>query len=339
MGGDQGVQKRSSTGEKLTFMISPMDTITVPSSLIAPHADGDLTPAMVSAIWEIAAVLDEKRIKPEDGVAIWLSLPTKRLRGSFGRSDNHWLRQCLDRLSGVKFSGEYRGDHWGAILVAEWRIYEGGSMATILIPPAGVMALRSPETFAKIESEAAHRLRGPARRLYGILADKKRLGRPSWTFSLDELRILLAVHDCPSYDRWQAFKRWVLGPAVSDINEFGTVDLKMTPVKEGRSVCAVRFDWRWKEPRAATELIEENARHSKARRKQQKADDAPPMIEVVPQREPALTWWGQLKDREREAWTFRVGATFQAAGQTFQRREADIARSAFQLHEDGIAIT
>ena len=316
-----------------------MDTITVPSSLISPLADRDLTPAMVSVIWEIAAVLDEKRIKPEDGVAIWLTVPTKRLRGSGGRTDNHWLRKCMKRLSGVEFSGEYRGDHWGAILVAEWHIYEGGSMARIMIPPAGVMALRSPETFAKIESEAAHRLRGPARRLYGILADKKRLGRPSWTFSLDEMRTLLAVHDCPSYDRWQAFKRWVLGPAVMDINEFGTVDLKMTPVKEGRSVSGVRFDWRWKEPRAATELVEENARHSKARRKQQEADDAPPMIEVVAQREPALTWWGQLTNHERQAWTDRVGPTFQAAGQTFARRDSDIARAAFQQHEGGVALT
>lgn len=310
-----------------------MDQITVPSSLIAPNADRQLTPAMTSVLWEIAAVMDEKRITPSEGVALWITVPTKRLRGEGARSDNHWLRQCLDRLTGMKISGEYRGDFWGAVLVAEWHIFQGGSMLRILIPPAGVQALRSPETFAKIETEAAHRLRGPARRLYAVLADKKRLGRPHWTFSLEELRVLLAVDDRPSYDRWQAFKRWVLAPSVEAINEFGTVEVKMVPMKEGRSVSAVRFHWHWKGPDEARETAEENARHSKARRKRQMSNDAPPMIEIEPQTEPALSWWGQLTDKERRQWADRVGRTFQAAGQTFTRRDADIARAAFEANE------
>lgn len=313
-----------------------MDQITVPSSLIAPNADRQLTPAMTSVLWEIAAVMDEKRITPSEGTALWITVPTKRLRGEGARSDNHWLRQCLDRLSGMKISGEYRGDPWGAVLVAEWHIYQGGSMLRLLIPPAGVQALRSPETFAKIETEAAHRLRGPARRLYAVLADKKRLGRPHWTFSLEELRVLLAVDDRPSYDRWQAFKRWVLAPSVEAINEFGTVEVKMVPVKEGRSVSAVRFHWQWKGPDEARETTEENARHSKARRKRQVSDDAPPMIDIEPQTEPALSWWGQLTDKERRQWADHVGRTFQAGDQTFPRRDADIARAAFERHEKGL---
>lgn len=310
-----------------------MDQITVPSSLIAPNADRQLTPAMTSVLWEIAALLDEKRIVPTEGVALWVTAPTKRLRGEGARTDNHWLRQCLDRLTGVRISGEYRGDPWGAVLVAEWHIEQGGSMVRLLIPPAGVQALRTPETFAKIETEAAHRLRGPARRLYAVLADKKRLGRPNWTFSLEELRVLLAVEDRPSYARWQSFKRWVLGPSVEAINEFGTVEVKMVPVKEGRSVSAVRFHWQWKKQDEVRETVEENARHSHARRKKQVADDAPPMIVIEDQVEPALSWWGKLTEKERRRWSEQVGRTFEVGGQVFDRREADIARTAFNHRE------
>jgi plasmid replication initiation protein len=202
-------------------------------------------------------------------------------------------------------------------------------MVRFLIPPAAVYALRSPETFAKIETEAAHRLKGPARRLYAVLADKKRLGRPSWTFGLEELRILLAVNDRPSYDRWQSLKRWVLAPAVEAINEFGTVEVAMSPIKEGRSVSGVRFSWRWKSPDMARETEEENTRHSKARRKVQAVDDAPPMIEDEPQQDEALDWWGRLTSTERDTWADRVGRTFQAGGGTFTRREADVARAAY----------
>lgn len=286
---------------------------------------------MTSVLWEIAAALDEKRISPSVSEAIWLKVPTKRLRGEGARSDNHWLRECLERLTGVKISGEYRGDPWGAVILAEWHMEEGGSVVRMLIPPAAVRALRSPETFAKIETEAAHRLRGPARRLYVVLADKKRLGRPSWTFSLEELRVLLAMNDRPSYDRWQSFKRWVLAPAIEAINEFGTVEVKMRPVKEGRSVRAVQFKWRWKSPDEASVTAEENARHSKARRKQQDAEDAPPMIEGEPQEDVALDWWGALTSAERDAWSDEVGRTINAGGWTVPRRESDIARAAYQV--------
>lgn len=334
LGGQKGrtgrVEKEASRGSAFPLFSPLMNTISVSSAVIAPTtSQGRLTPAMTSIIWEIAAVLDEKRIPAIVENSVWLSIPTKRLRGSGGRTDNHWLRQCLSRLMMLQISGEYRGDSWDAVIVSQANFTEGGSLVKILIPPAAVQALRSAETFAKIEVEAAHRLKGPARRLYAILADKKRLGRPSWSFQLEELRALLGVEDKPSYQRWQAFKRWVLAPALAEINEFGTVDVQMTPEKEGRSVAAVRFTWKWKSPDKARETSEENERHSRARRRQQASDDAPPIIEREPQESPALDWWGTLEDSEREAWSDRVGRTFEAAGSVFPRREKDIARDAF----------
>ena len=285
---------------------------------------------MVSVVWEIAAALDEERIPPSVANAIWLTIPTLRLRGEGGRADNVWLRQCLDRLTGVKLSGEYRGDPWGAVVLAEWHITEGGSVARLLIPPAGVHALRSPANFTKIEATAAHRLTGHGRRLYAILADKKRLGRPCWTFTLDEIRALIGVESHRSYDRWSDFRARVLDPALAAINDYGTVSVKMSPQKRGRSVHAVRFDWCWKDPHDATETASENERHSTARRKAQEAADAPPMIEDQEQPEPALTWWHGLTDSERDNWADKVGRSFEAGGKTYPRRGADIARAAFK---------
>ena len=224
-----------------------METLTVTSNLLVPSSKGEpLTPAMLTVLWVIADELDRQRVPATVEEAIWLEIPSKHLRGRHGRNDNIWLRECLRRFVRLEILGEYRSVPWGAAMIAEWRIEQGGALCKLLIPPAAVQALRLSETFAKIETEAAYRLQGPARRLYAALADKKRMGKPHWTYSLDELRALFNVTSKKSYERWQALKQWVLIPAIEQINDFGTVVVKMTPIKRGRSVVAVRFDWRWK---------------------------------------------------------------------------------------------
>lgn len=308
-----------------------MREITVPSSVVALRSETPLTPAMVSAVWEIAAALDEQRVPAAVSNSVWLNIPTLRLRGEGSRTDNVWLRQCLERLTGVKLSGEHRGDPWGAVVLAEWHITEGGSMARLLIPPAGVHALRSPANFTKIEATAAHRLTGHGRQLYAILADKKRLGRPYWVFDLPELRALMGVDDKPSYSVWGAFCRSVIDPAIDAINDYGTVTVKMTPEKRGRSVHAVRFDWHWKDPHEATETALENNRHSGARRKAQESSGAPPIIQDTPQGDPIRTWWNGLTDADREDWGNRAGRTFEAGGRQIARNERDLARAAHEI--------
>lgn len=306
-----------------------MTTLTVPSPFASPRGDKPLSPQTVSIIWRIADALDEKRTPATVPNAIWLELATSALRGPGARSDNVWLRKCLQRLSGLQLSGEYKGSPWGAVLLAEWQITEGGAKVRLLIPPAGIHALRVPATFVKIEELAAVQLPGHARRLYGLLADRKRQARKSWTYSLEELRFALGVEQHKSYNRFNNFRQRVLEPAVKAINDFGTVNVTMTPKKVGRSVDRVEFSWSWKSPDAAIETVTENERHSSARRKRQTADDAPPMIEEEPQREAALEWWGKLTQMEREAWSDRVGR-FIDDDPKFMRREADIARNAHE---------
>ncbi len=90
----------------------------------------------------------------------------------------------------------------------------------------------------------------------------------------------------------------------------------MTPIKSGRSIAAVRFDWKWKDPHEATETAIENERHSKTRRKQQERNDASPLIEAQPQGDPAREWWNGLTDEDRKTWGDRAGRTFEAGEST-----------------------
>lgn len=327
-----------------------MVQISVSSAALALRAEKPLTPAMISALWEIAAVLDEERTPANVPNAVWLTIPTARLRGPDARQDNIWLRECLERMTGLKLSGQHRGDPWGAVLVAEWHIIEGGSKARILIPPAGVHALRSPGNFVKLETTAAHRLPPHARRLYALLADRKRQRELYAQWSVENLRGLLGVDEKRAYDDWYQFRRWVLSPAVDAINDFGTVSVKMTPVKSGRSVAAVRFDWLWKDPHEATETVAENERHSSARRRKQGDDDAPPMIPpsardpaavAAPARaaaplsradltERALAWFGSLPADVREAWADKVGRVGDRGNGPEPRPERIVAMMAYE---------
>jgi hypothetical protein len=242
---------------------------------------------MVTALWVISDHIDRKGIKSSADDAVWLEMPAVALRGEGGRDDNVWLRECLDRLTGVKINGDFKGNPWGAVILAEWRIIQGGSLVRLLVPPAAVNVLRAPETFAKVEAFAAYKLDGHARRLYAALADKKRMTQKFWVFGVQELRSLLSVENRSSYDRWNNFRQWVLDPAVAQINDFGTVKITMTPEKVGRSVAAVRFDWSWKTIDEARETDEENDKPDIARRKSELERSAPPLTDVVEPRKTA----------------------------------------------------
>lgn len=257
-------------------------TLTINSRILSPQSDKPLTPAMVTALWVISDHIDRKGIKSSADDAIWVELPAVVLRGDGGRDDNVWLRECLDRLTGLKISGDFRGDPWGAVILAEWRITQGGSLVRLLVPPAAVNVLRAPETFAKVEAFAAYKLDGHARRLYAALADKKRMEQKFWVFGLTELRSLLSVEKRSSYERWNNLRQWVLDPAIAQINDFGTVRITMTPQKVGRSVAAVRFDWQWKTIDEARETDDENERPDIARRRSETERSAPPLTNVTP---------------------------------------------------------
>ena len=239
---------------------------------------------MLSVIWFLADTLDDMRLPANPTDAVWVETPSSRLRNPDGRSDNAWLKVCLDRLLGIQLHGEHSKGEWAAVLLAQWEIKEGGSLVRLLVPPAAVQALKAPATFAKIEITAAFKLGGYARRLYGALADKKRMqSHPYWEYSLDELRLLFDVRG--KYPRWAKFNLHVLQPALDEINDFGTVKVKATLIKRARSIIGVRFDWDWKDPHEASETVIENERHAIARRKSETVREMPPLSDEA--QEPA----------------------------------------------------
>ncbi|WP_337248121.1 replication initiation protein [Rhodovulum sulfidophilum] len=124
-------------------------------------------------------------------------------------------------------------------------------MARLFIPPSAVAAIQTPRTFAKIEARAAHSLTGHGRQLYVLLADKKNMQQSHWTYTVAEMRALMGCEDKKTYQVWAQFDKWVLQPALKQVNDFGTVSVKMTAKRLGRTVEWIRFDWNWKDPHEA----------------------------------------------------------------------------------------
>jgi len=292
-------------------------TLTVSTALISPDAAASrpLTPAMVSVVWYMADTLDRMRIPANVDQPVWITIPTAELRDK--RSDNQWLRHCLERLCGVQFGGETKSGKWGAVLLAEWRFEQGGSVVRMLVPPAAISALRSPGTFAKLDAEAVHKMPGHTARLYAILADKKRQGRPSCEFTLDEFRRLLGIDKAKTYEVWTKLKLWVLEPAIQHLNDFGMLMVEYTPLKTGRAVTGLRFTWRWRDPMDAAQAANEADRHSLAAGKPTVTNAAvaaaPPLIEgddaawawSVIERVLGAAWakaWGPRADRHSRRW-------------------------------------
>lgn len=255
---------------------------------------------MTAVVWEIAAILDERRVSADIPGAVWLDVSAHRLRGPTSRHDNAWLRECLRRLTGLEIAGEYRGAPWGAVLLAEWHLKRGEETARLLIPPAAVRALRSPETFVKVEAVAVHHLPGPGQRLYLLLADKKRLRQSHWTFEVEELREELGYET--RYRSWRKFRERVLLPAVEAINRFGTVTVRMKTIRYGRAIGAVRFDWKWKSLDEIRVTEEESKRSHPYAPPPPPAPDAPPLLQETQgmRRENAAAWWEQLPSADRD---------------------------------------
>ena len=285
-----------------------MEALTVSSSMLIPSASNvEITPAMLTVLWGIAHEIDRLRLPANYPDAKWLEMPTRLLRNPDGRTDNAWLKTCLKRLMGIELEGEHRGDEWGAVILAQWEMAQGGSVVRMLVPPAAIAAIRAPNTFAKIEITAAYRLKGHARRLYAALADKKRMKKQTWwEYSVDELRAVLDTRE--KYPRWVDLSRHVLTPALDEINDFGTVEVTATPKKSGRSIASVRFDWRWKDIRAAEVTDEQNERHGSARYKAKGDGSAPPLTDE------AMAQWDSLSDQEKEAKIQRARSLEKAHG-------------------------
>lgn len=78
-----------------------------------------------------------------------------------------------------------------------------------------------------------------APRLYELLKSYQKNNR-MWFFQLDELKQKLG---CENYKRFPDFRRWVLEPAVEEINKYTDLNVKPIFKKEGRGGKVVRIDF------------------------------------------------------------------------------------------------
>lgn len=74
-------------------------------------------------------------------------------------------------------------------------------------------------------------------RLYELLKSYQR-NNFEWFFDIDTLKKQL---NCENYTRFPDLRRWVIEPAVAEINEFTDIKIAWEPVKEGRKVVRVTF--------------------------------------------------------------------------------------------------
>lgn len=74
-------------------------------------------------------------------------------------------------------------------------------------------------------------------RLYELLKSYQR-NNFEWFFDIETLKKQL---NCENYTRFPDLRRWVIEPAVAEINEFTDIKIAWEPVKEGRKVVRVTF--------------------------------------------------------------------------------------------------
>lgn len=74
-------------------------------------------------------------------------------------------------------------------------------------------------------------------RLYELLKSYQK-NNYEWFFEVDTLKKLL---NCENYTRFPDFRRWVIEPAVAEINEFTDIKIAWEPIKQGRKVVRVSF--------------------------------------------------------------------------------------------------
>ena len=284
------------------------EILRVPKSLSQSQPLQEITAAERAVAWEIATILHERR-KPlpdhNESEMLVLDVPSVRLRGPVARDDNQHLHRVLQRLARVQWADqEPDGRRYVVQLIAEAEISTAGDIVRLWLPPRAVRFLRSPTQFAKLDRAAAYSLPPNARALYGLLKDRfaqpENLKHYAAEYTLDELKGHLQLGG--RYKAWDNFKKWVLAPSLKAINDTGALSVTWEPIKHGRSVCAVRFRLRLKQPAEADQAEYETERHSAARGKAQQSADAPPLV-VVDQ---ARRWLEKQGPDKRIKWSQRA---------------------------------
>lgn len=234
------------------WMPSPDDPTTVPVpvpvivvSVNGPYTERDrkLWAFLLQAVWH---ALDESAIHELQVQAI-----NRVFRELGGEHDSRWIWDSATRLTEtiVKWhytEGDTRYDGIAALFSAQMsRSARKTGVLRFQFPGLLIPILKDPRRFARLRTHFMIELSGKyAVTLYELLESVANKDVPELRARVDELRQWLKV-PAGKLLRWQDFRRYVLEPAVKQINDNPTgagFRVRMQLAKEGRAITWVVFE-------------------------------------------------------------------------------------------------
>jgi Initiator Replication protein len=245
--------------------INPVDpaTVPVPLQVIIVNVQGPYTEMdrklwtfLLHAVWD---ELDETTVRMHElSVSSILSV----FRDVAGTHDASWIWQSAKRLAKTTIEFEYTmGDTrcqgidnlFGAMLTKEAR---SSGRLKFYFPPLLVPIIKQPSRFARLRVHFLIQLSGKyAVSLYEILEGFINRKDRMLNVSIDDLRQWLKVPE-ESYKDWKDFRKWVLDPAVKQINddpEGAGFSVTYTPHRAGRFYNSITFTMTKTEQRTGIE--------------------------------------------------------------------------------------
>jgi hypothetical protein len=234
------------------WLVSPDDPATVPVplpviivSVEGPYTEHDrkLWTFLLHAVWD---ELGEKVIHE-----IPIREITRVFRDLGGRHHTDWIWESAERLADTKVrwirtEGDKRYRGVGHLFGAETEeeVKEKGTLR-FYFPPLLVPILKDPRRFARLRTHFLIELSGKySVTLYELLESVANKEVPELRASVDELRQWLKVPEGKLL-RWQDLRRYVLEPAIRQINDNPTgagFRVRMKVVKESRAITGVVFE-------------------------------------------------------------------------------------------------
>lgn len=231
---------------------SPDDpaTIPVPLPVIIVSVDGPYTEQdrklwtfLLHTVWDDL----EDRVIHEIPIREISSV----FRGLHSRHHTDWIWESAERLADTKVKwirteGDRRYKGVGHLFSAETdEEQRENGILRFNFPPLLVPILKDPRRFARLRTHFLIELSGKyAVTLYELLESVANKEVPELRARMDELRRWLKVPEGKLL-RWQDFRRYVLEPAVKQINDNPTGAgflVRMTAIKEGRAIQGVIFE-------------------------------------------------------------------------------------------------
>jgi len=263
----EDLTKIQPTGSPWVVSTEDPATVPVPSQTTIVEVQGPYT-ERDRKLWVflLHAVFDELGQTPMH------SLSVREINSVFrevaGQHDSKWIWESAKRLAStiaewktVSGMGDDRFEELGvgSLLFANLsKKHRGTGRLTFGFPPNLIPIIKEPMRFARLRVHFLLKLSGKyAVTLYEILESfaNRRDGRCE--VSIEELRKWLNVPE-GSYKTWKDFRKWVLDPAVKQINDdpIGAgFSVAYTPVREGRSFARLVFQMTKTDNRQATEKL------------------------------------------------------------------------------------